>query len=319
MECSEIRAILYKNFEPSAPLDLDENVRAHIEGCPSCSRLLNNLQEQAESLRALPRIEAPSGFLGQVRSRIEKPSGFVMLRQKVSSFLGSRQFFQFAGVAATATLIVVTTQIMLKDESKQKSPIFLPSPPAETRSAPPAGSAFRPDDRMEKGFQAESVEPKIEQVPEKTPGSQVYSDLKKQGEQLSIVMKLKVHPPSTRGKEEKAHESMMPRALPAAPPGRREERKSASVRTPSVADPELQNAVSDVRRLILSLNGRILSSEEAQGSGVPAHRMLIAEIPQSKYAALTDKLRQIGNLDINKNDYPEGPPDSYVRVTIHFE
>lgn len=317
MECSEIRAILYKSLEPNAPRDFDENVRAHVEECPACARLLSNLHEQADALYALPRVKAPGGFLGQVRSRIEKPSVFAVLRRKVSDLWGSRQFFQFAGVAVTATLIVVTAQIMLKDESKQQSPVFLPSQPAETRSAPPAGPDLRPGYGMEKGFHAESVEPKIEQVPEKAPGPQVFSDLAQQGRQPSIHLKLKPHP-AAREEEKRMPENTASRAPAAPPSSRKEKRPSTSVRIHSDEKPELQSAVSEVRRLILTSNGRILSTEPPQNRAAAAQKMLLAEIPHSKYPTLLDELRKIGALDISKSEYPEGP-DSFVRVTIHFE
>ncbi len=320
MECSETRAALFKDFDPDDPQDLNEELRAHLEGCASCSRLYDNLQEQAQLLRTLPRMPAPATLLRQVHSRIEKPSWITLLRKRIENLFRTRQFFQFAGLAATATLVIITAHVMLKgDALKQQSPAILPSPPAESRQAPHDNfAAGIPEKSTEEGsgILSEKNAPGQEQLSVTSPGVQVFSDLARQNEKPSILLKLKINRRSAREMEETARKSRSPHSLPAVPSNTQEMRSGAAVRTKPEGDLELQRDVFEVRRLILSSNGRILSGEESQSRAT--QRLLLAEIPRSNYSTFLDKLRGIGELSISEGNHPEGPPDTNIRVTIQF-
>ena len=135
MECPQVKAIVFKNPDLDIPPEVREGVEAHLAGCPSCARQFLDLKEQIRALGSLPRMEAPPDFLRQVRSRLDKPSALQVLRERLGNIFGGNRFFQLAGVAVSAALVILVAQVALKEGTVQKA-VLSPQQPAITTPAP---------------------------------------------------------------------------------------------------------------------------------------------------------------------------------------
>jgi len=141
MECSRIREILFENAGADIPVEVRDEVKAHLAGCKPCAAQAYALERQSQALGALPRMEAPPDLLAKIRQQVERPSILAVIREKLSGFFSGRYFFRFAGVAVTAVLVVAITRVIL-DEGGQSRARFSPPPPAAeapalTQAAPP--------------------------------------------------------------------------------------------------------------------------------------------------------------------------------------
>ncbi len=330
MECSEVRAVILEDPELRSPLK--ESVEAHLDHCPSCAKLFENLREQAQALRDLPRVEAPAGFVGQVRSRVDKPSGFELLFGKLSGVFSGRRFFRFAGVAATAVLVVVTAQIMLREEgNKGKAPV--PPPPAvdmKTRPANPAMPAGPPPRAMENRPEPQAMQaapaPLLKAMPraakrdsfkagEMVSGQPAQPGPKTDRELSTVFITVKL-PPVLMEKRSLPLKSAAPaRPAPAEPSrGRAQMGGHALDFAPAPADSDMRDALAAVRRMVSESKGKILPGEGTQDES--RQTSVIAEIPAAGYRSFLDRLRRVGEIGVNGDEHPKVRPDQTIRVVV---
>ncbi len=173
MECAKIRAILFERTDAEIPVEFREEVRAHLAACEPCAALFAALEEQSNALRTLPKLAAPANLLGNVRSRLEKPSPFSVLNHRLHAFFGKKRFFRLAGAAAAAMLLILSVRVVFRQgasrevllsrapsvvsappsAAKSSAPLALPSPPtpavrAASRAAAPVLTVWQNMDRM---------------------------------------------------------------------------------------------------------------------------------------------------------------------------
>ncbi len=321
MECSQIRAILFENTDTEIPVEFREDVEAHLAVCRSCAMQFEALREQSHALGTLPKVEAPRDFLEQVRSRVEKPSILSRLKQGLSVLFAGKHFFQLAGAAATAVLVIAAAQVILR-EGGQKA-LLSPAPPSvkspPSVEAPPScrsASSLASPRKNGKDFNRAAL-PAAE--PHRPAGVETQS----------VVLTVKSHglPPG----EKLAAAHLRPEGFSASSAGTTgtrapDERSlksdvskgasgSAKVSEGS-PPPEAQEISSDVIRLIKRANGKVLSAGPARDANQPG--TLLAEMPATGYPSFLDQLRQLGEVEVNGDKEFSPAPDSKVRVSVSF-
>jgi len=322
MECSQIRAILFESADTEIPKELREGVEAHLAVCRSCARQFEALAEQSRALRNLPAVEAPGDFLEKVRSRVEKPSALSRLEQWLSVLFAGKRFFQLAGAAAAAALVIITVQVALRDESTQKSlrspapssvesPSSIGSPPsAEAPKASPA-----PEPRSVPG-----VESRVVALTLRLPGASPR--LKTRGGAFAPGGFSASSPgPAAMGapvgRTVQSDMSKEAAGRKTAPEGsHRSEAKKMSGPPEGNSPAEAQEISSEVIRLINGANGKVLSAGPAGGENQP--ETLLAEMPAANYPSFLDQLRQLGQVESNDDKEFSPAPDAKVRVEVSF-
>ena len=319
MECSQIRAILFENMDTEIPMEFREDVEAHLAVCRSCAMQFEALREQSYALRSLPKMEAPRDFLEQVRSRVERPPIFSRLKQGLSVLFAGKHFFQLAGAAATAVLVIAVAQVILR-EGGQK--VFLsPAPPSviapQSLEAPPSVEA-PPASPLKNGKDFNRAALRGSE-PHRPAGVETQS----------VVLTVKPHWAATRGKTRGGSfkvEEFSPSSAGTTGTRALDERslkpdvskgvsRSAKVSEGSMP-PEAQKISSDIIRLIKRANGKVLSAGPARDANKP--ETLLAEIPATGYPSFLDQLRQLGEVEVNGDKEFSPAPDSKVRVLVSF-
>ncbi len=319
MECSQIRAILFENADTEIPVEFREDVEAHLAVCKSCAMQFEALIEQSYALGTLPKVEAPGDFLEQVRSRLEKPSILAGLKQGLSVLFAGKHFFQLAGAAATAVVLIAASQVLLRESGHKV--LLSPAPPSvkapQPAEAPPSVKALPASPRQNgKDFNRAALPPG---EPHRPAGVETQS----------VVLTVKPHWASprmkTRGGSFKV-ESFSPPGAGSTGTRAPDERslkpdvskrvsRSAKVSADSPA-PGSQEISSDVIRLIKQANGKVLSPGPARDSN--QSETLLAEMPAAGYPTFLDQLRQLGEVEINGDKEFSPAPDSKVRVSVSF-
>ncbi len=340
MECSQIRAILFEHMDTEIPAEFKEEVDAHLAVCRSCAMQLEALRDQLHALGTLPKLEAPRDLFDHVRSRLEKPSIFSVLGQWLRHLFAGKRFFQLAGAAAAAALVIVTVQVALRDGGSRKvllssAPLSVesPAPPgtapsAETPPAPPASPKSLPDNRTntKKALTAASsaTEP---HHPAGNETQMVALTLKPPGpstrvENRSGPFGLKTHNGSF-GPESFSLSSRGATGM-GAPGGKMREQEaptgvagSAEVSEGSPPQLEAQKALSDVIRLIERANGKILSAGESRDGNEPG--TVLADMPGTSYPSFLAQLRQFGEVKFNGGKEVNPSPNTKVRVSVSLD
>ena len=162
MKCSQVKAILFEYADTEIPEEFRQEVEEHLAVCSPCAIAARSLDG---AIRRPPR-PAKGGsarqFLDQVRSRLEKPSVFSGLKNRLQILFAGKHLFKLAGAAATAVLVIVIAQVALRDSGHKAlvppAPPSVESPPlpgappsAEAPAAPAARPQSLPDIRRENG------------------------------------------------------------------------------------------------------------------------------------------------------------------------
>jgi hypothetical protein len=148
-------------------------------------------------------------------------------------------------------------------------------------------------------------------------GPRGYSDSLAGQEQPAVVLTVKL-PGGLGGKPALQPESIAPAAeAPAAASQgitKRQEYAAAPARAP--VNPEVRDAIARVRRLVSDSNGKVLPGGGMQGED--RRLSIIAEIPAAGYRSFLDQLRRLGEIESDKDEYPEVRPDRKIRVTVYL-
>lgn len=328
MECSQVKAILFEYADYEIPVEFRREVEEHLAACRSCSSQLEALKEQSDAFRALPRATAPMEFMEQVRSRLEEPSVFLRLKDRLAAFFAGRHFLQLAGTAAAGVLIVAAAQVVLQESGHKALPPTAPPPVksspapgvlplAQEPAAPPAKPQSPPEIRSEKAKALKKAATAANSAALR-PSPGVEAQL------VSITLKL----PGASAKLElrdgganNYSESGPPAGMGGPAPRRAEQQVSRGGGEPAEVPggrrpSDAQRISSDVVRLIKGANGKILSTKPALYKNQP--ETLMAEMPAANYPSFVEQLRLIGEIEFNGNKEFSPAPDSRVRVTVGF-
>ncbi len=325
MECSQVRAILLEHVDTEIPREFREGVEAHLAVCRSCAMQLEALREELHALGNMPKMEAPVDFLDRVRSRVETPSVLSRLKQRLSGWFAGKRFLQLAGAAATAALVLITAQVVLRDAGNRKG---LPSP-----ALPPIGSTPSPEAPPASPALTGSL-PDVRRNTEKAlnPASSSMAEPHRLAdvEEQSVALTLKLPGASAGGKTRGG--SFRPESFSSSNPGttgmgataerRLKQGVSKGVAGPAEVSegspaPGARKTLSSVIRLIERVDGKVLNA----GAARDEHRFetLLAEIPAANYPAFLDRLRRLGEVEFNGDKEFSPAPGARIRVSIGFD
>jgi len=321
MECSRVKTILFEYTDTEIPVEFRKEVEAHLSLCGSCARQVEALREQSNALRTMPKVEAPADFLEQVRSRLEKPSILSRLKDGLSVLFTGKHFFQLAGAAATAVLVIASTQMILRDGGQKAllSPVppSIVSPPSvQAPPASPARPQALPDVRRENGTTFNGALPST--AHDALTGTEERS--------VSLTLKLSGASPKLKLRGGTFKAESFSAAAPAAEMRAPDEKKLKKDVTKGAAGtagtreagapPEAQKISSDVIRLIRHADGKVLSAAPSQADNQPG--TLLAEMPAANYPSFLDQMRQLGEVEFSGDKDFNPAPDAKVRVSVSF-
>ncbi|MCE5333424.1 MAG: hypothetical protein LLG06_02425 [Desulfobacteraceae bacterium] len=353
MECSEIRTILLQNAGDDLPPELRERVKNHLAVCSGCARQAEIIEAQAACLNSLPRMQAPAGFLEQVRERLYAPPLWRRILRSIRDLLKPRYALRFAGTATAAVVVLVTVRYGLDLGDVKKANLLPPSPAVEApapKSAPgPAQESTqepaRADAELPKpkeppaapDYPAEAMARRAEMpmgvaggkaapagrpsIPPQSAATLTAREGAKSSAPIEITLRLFDRPPA-RG----AGISPAPDAATSADfPGRHaEKRATKSAIAPrekfSAAPPapprDSASKLSDIESVIIRANGKILSPASPGADG--DYRTILAEIPAESFAFVRRELSELGKLAPGTIEQIDSPPGTPIRLRLRL-
>lgn len=303
MECAKIRAILFECTDAEIPAEFREEVRAHLAACEPCAALFAALEEQSDALRTIPRLAAPANLLGNVRSRLEKPSLFSILNHRLHAFFGKKRFFRLAGAAAAAMLLILSVRVVFRQGANRE--VLLSRAPSAVTAPPPAAKSFAPS--------AVPSPPPPVRAASRPAGSGTHGVAKhgpyasrNQTPVLALVLKMPAGGDIRGGSPAgRAAQSLMREAArPALAP-----RATGLTRS--------RRIISEVTRLVERANGKMLNSL-ASGREIPPGTLL-AEIPEPNFRSFLAGMRKLGEVELSGAGQFGSAPNTKVRVSISLE
>lgn len=121
MTCEECRERFTDLVENSLPPELDAELRAHLESCRDCRRLLAEFWGVVEAVRGLPTEEPAAGLRERVREAVQERA---TQRGAVSRLRSLR--YTVAGLAAAAAAVVLVWAGMLYYGAEEEGGLELP-------------------------------------------------------------------------------------------------------------------------------------------------------------------------------------------------
>ena len=317
MKCSHVRAILFEHPGAEIPAEVQGEVSAHLAQCPSCVVLFSDLEEQALALRTLPRLAPPEDLLGNIKSRLDRPSVLSIVKRRLRSLFERKHLFYLAGGAAAALLLILGVQPgLLRNTGRENSPSMAPMP--EAPEAPKALEHARSHSGLAKSF-----EPGASSVPVAPPRSRPGV--------LALVLNL----PEARAldatpREPLARRSLSDRAVPpppgAAGRGGNAERMVAQSSRQGLAHPapalraasgpRSRGVFEDLTRLVSRANGRVLNRSQSLREDRPG--TLLVEIPRAFFPTFLTGMRKLGEVEFDGPEESPARPDAKVRVSIRL-
>lgn len=108
MTCFIARNLLTELVDDALPSSREPELREHLDGCPACSKELQELRRTRAMLRSLPVRRAPADFLSKVKAKAERKSAL----ERVSIVLAPVLRLPrpaIGGLALAASLMVAVT------------------------------------------------------------------------------------------------------------------------------------------------------------------------------------------------------------------
>lgn len=103
MDCSEIRAWLFRRLDDELSQPERDRLDAHLGGCPSCAREWRLLTLPRRIGRSIPALEPSPFFYARLRARLEREKQSVTIWQVL---LGLSR--QIVPAMATVTLVIIS-------------------------------------------------------------------------------------------------------------------------------------------------------------------------------------------------------------------
>ena len=167
MNCEQMSLLLSAWLDGELSVREEEQMRAHLEQCPDCRALMEQLQTLHASFSDLEEIPAPDGFADRVMDRVARES-----KPRVVPLFKRPQFRSLAALAACAVLCIGFGRISMGGSAKSEPAPAAPAPeaavaPVMEPAAPASESTF--DSSMilpDVGIYEASVEKSIGGAPE---------------------------------------------------------------------------------------------------------------------------------------------------------
>jgi hypothetical protein len=336
MECSEIRAILLEYADSEVPPELGEKVGKHLAACRSCGALRAALEEQSAALGRLPRLAAPEGLLGAVKSRLEKPSLLLVFTRRLHGFFATNRFFRLAGAGVAAMLVILAVHVAFRENtlrgvSPSKAPTATEAPPPEAEHSPfhgapspPAPSplaslaAPRPGLGAKKALRAG--------VPQAKHNGPAFA--RNQTVMLTLVWKA---PAGSAGEktggavfrpDRSSHQRSrsLPASLAASAEGNRMSSKGLSRGTAGFAPAPRSGSrgvIDEVIRLVERANGKVSRGPNPRYESWSGP--ILVELPEANLHSFIAGMRKLGEVRWSQGKEPAPGSKATVRVSISLE
>jgi hypothetical protein len=257
-DCQKIRELLSDYVDGVLDDETRDLVDQHLLVCTACREEMESMQSLVEELKSLEPVQAPEDFLDQLHERmIPRFSHRRMLR---ALFVPSRIKIPLElATALTAAIMIFSILTIQQSETEV----------AGLHEKVGAGRAMEQVGGMEKPIEVVLVLEKMDIVEQK-PGS-----LGESAPSLS---------PKASGQ------------ILRKTPTEGENRSASQARSPAPLSESVagDRAVSQIRSLIEMAEGRVISTEDDSGGGLPT--ILVAEIPSKNYAMFLDGLASMGKF-----------------------
>jgi len=270
-------------MDTEIPAEFAKEVEAHLAACRSCAMQLEALKQQSYALGTMPKLKAPGDLLDHVRIRLEKPPVLAVCKQWLQALFARKRFFQLAGAAATAALVIVTVQVALRDDGSRKgllspAPLQVESPsspgsapPSAAVQAPPTGPESLPDIRSNTGtaFKRSLPVPPLSVESPPSPGLVPSAETPAALQAESL--------PDHHANAEKALVESSPEARPNLPAGNETKMVALTLKTPGVPARMKTRSGSFEPESFHKRESFSLSSRGATGMAPPGGKMLERE------------------------------------------
>jgi hypothetical protein len=298
MDCGEIKERLSAYVDDVLDAESKAVVEKHLSTCKDCQQELVSLKALVRELGSLESVEPPRDFLDQVHERIEARSWFPKILRTLFVPMRVKIPLEFAGAVAVAILVfaVLHTQKdqlrlaqtpeglrqeragerIAKEDSLEEVPVGLKQEKApEKGKSEPFGKAVKDEAyKPQPAYRAATAEP---------------PHAEKEIIVLALVMKKEIRPESLASGA----------AMEAAPAPKKKMRRSLALsqEAPSAKpdrDEELDDPLSQLKRLIKFVGGEVVSVEYDEQTRAPAS--VRAQIPASQIHTFYKKLNELGDL-----------------------
>ena len=112
MKCEDIQKGLKAFLDDDIDVKKKQEMRAHLEKCPNCSKELEQLRKLSETLHTWKEIEPPAHSYEKLQSRVESKESFW---EKVFSYSSIKKAaFRFAEIAAVVVLTLIISHSLQK-------------------------------------------------------------------------------------------------------------------------------------------------------------------------------------------------------------
>ena len=334
MTCNEIENRLPAYLEDLLSPEEIKSMEGHLASCPRCSRAFADLKKAEELLRGLGEVEPPPFFEQRIMSRVREEAG---QKQGILRRLFYPLYIKVpVQVLATFLVAVLAFYVYQKGEPEMKQMAPFPIPltehgmgqvTSESPKAPAVPFAVTPAKRGSAG-----------DLPDKDKQRFVTPSFKNDSKESSMADS----PAPTREERPTAMKSAAP-AMEARgkdiPPVKAEAlssardwagmqgagnasetllmqqtRKEKMAVKRSAIDLTIQvrdayAAIQEIEERLGQFNARIIERQRLEG-----REILKAEIAAQNVAALLDRLKAIGRVNVEKS--PPGVPDGNVTVSI---
>ena len=289
MDCTRARSLLSEYADGLLDKETSAALEEHLSSCDECRKEAKALHSLIQDLRSLPSVEPPTDFLRQLHKRMERPSRFKQLTEKMFFPLKFKIPLELAGAALAALLVFSVYTFQQEEYQAAKTPQSMKREKAAKRQLAMADKAAAPAEKpAPRSVGLTKEEPLIEltlRFEKTTPAPQSA---------------LPRTPPSFEEKSADRERGAPHAGIQAVPAGTAETAREAG-------DP--------VRKAVAASQGRILSEENEKEAGQPA--FILAEVPSDKLPVLFENLRQLGEVRLPQSlpaDEAHGP----VKIRIHI-
>ena len=288
MDCSRAKSLLSEHADGLLDKETSAALEEHLSSCDECRKEAKDLQALIQDLRSLPSVAPPTDFLRQLHQRMEQPSRFKQITQKIFFPVKFKIPLELAGAALAALLVFSVYTFQQEEHRVTKSPQSMTKEEAK-RQVPVADKAV-----------ASAEKPAARSV-----------GLKKEEPLIELTLLF--------GKTASAPPSAAPPNAPSFE-GKSMDREMAAPRAGLQAAParraeEARDMDDPVRKAIAASQGRILAVENEKEEGQPA--FILAEVPSDKLPFLVENLRHLGEVRLPQSlpsDEARGPVRIRVRI-----
>jgi hypothetical protein len=307
VRCSQIDELLSEYVDGALDGSTREEMERHLAGCPRCGAELAELNLYRQAMRNVHAVQPPADFLAGIHRRIEAESAWRRFFNKVFVPMRIKLPLEFAGILATAVLLVVFYQHTLL----QKRP-ELNSGSSQTSRSPEVSlpGESPPPQMLQKRIAAPSSPAPAQPLGETTTirlslflkAPRATAEAKTADKDSSPAPALEKEAGRAGSIARQQDAERKPAALSAPPAGLKRDEKDddrapAALRgkpMPLHAAAVPSNVLAAVKEQVMQLKGSVLSAEELPADGRPLS--ITIQLPAKNYPFLLDFLRQLGPL-----------------------